>query len=62
MRFLKKLNIIEGSYSFHPYFGNHPYRLKIFMNIEPDVQMVNIIKRNEEEKAQDFREKWIPKE
>ena len=58
----KKLNIIEGSYSFHPYFGDHPYQLKIFMNIDSDIQMRNIIKRNGEEKAQDFREKWIPKE
>lgn len=57
----KKLNIIEGSYSLHPYFG-HSYQLKIFMNIAPDKQLENIRKRNGEEKAKEFQEKWIPKE
>lgn len=57
----KKLNIIEGSYSLHPYLGK-PYQLQIFMNIAPDAQMENIRKRNGEEKAKEFREKWIPKE
>lgn len=57
----KKLNIIEGSYSMHPYFNN-PYDLRIFMNIQPKEQMENIIKRNGAEKVKDFRGKWIPKE
>ena len=46
----KKLNIIEGSYSMHPYFGN-PYQLRIFMNISPEDQIANIIRRNGQEKA-----------
>lgn len=57
----KKLNIIEGSYSMHPYFKN-PYDLCIFMNISPDDQIANIIKRNGEDKLKDFKTKWIPKE
>ena len=57
----KRLNIIEGSYSLHPYFGQ-PYQLEIFMNIASDVQLANIRKRNGEEKAKEFQEKWIPKE
>ena len=57
----KKLNIIEGSYSMHPYFGN-PYQLRIFLNISPEDQMENIKRRNGLEKAEDFRSKWIPKE
>ena len=57
----RKLNIIEGSYSLHPYFG-HPYQLEIFMNIKSDTQIENIRKRNGEEKVKDFIEKWIPKE
>lgn len=57
----KKLNIIEGSYSMHPYFKN-PYDLWIFMNIQPEEQMKNIIKRNGAEKVEDFKKKWIPKE
>ena len=57
----RQLNIIEGSYSLHPYFKN-PYDLHIFMDIDPDCQMENIVKRNGTEKAKDFKEKWIPKE
>ena len=57
----KKLNIIEGSYSLHPYLG-HPYQLEIFMNIAPDAQIENIRKRNGEAKVKEFQEKWIPKE
>ena len=57
----RQLNIIEGSYSLHPYFKD-PYDLHIFMDIDPDSQMENIIKRNGIEKAKDFEEKWIPKE
>lgn len=57
----RKLNIIEGSYSMHPYFGS-PYALRIFMNISPKEQMENIIRRNGAEKAKEFEEKWIPKE
>ena len=57
----KNLNIVEGSYSMHPYFKN-PYDLRIFMNISAKDQMENIIKRNGPEKAKDFKEKWIPKE
>ena len=57
----KKLNVIEGSYSMHPYFEN-PYQLRIFLNISPEDQMDNIRKRNGLEKAEEFRTKWIPKE
>ena len=32
------------------------------MNIASDVQLANIRKRNGEEKAKEFQEKWIPKE
>lgn len=49
----KKLNIIEGSYSMHPYFEN-PYQLRIFMNISPEDQIANIIRRNGQEKAKEF--------
>ncbi len=57
----KRLNIIEGSYSLHPYFGNI-YDLKIFMNIE-DLRQIDLIrKRNGEEKLERFINEWIPKE
>lgn len=57
----KRLNIIEGSYCLHPYFGQ-PYDLKIFMDINNEDQIENIRKRNGEEKLIRFKEEWIPKE
>ena len=57
----KKLNIIGGSYSMHPYFKN-PYQLRVFLNISPKDQMENIKKRNGPEKAKQFQNMWIPKE
>lgn len=57
----KRLNIIEGSYSLHPYFQN-PYQLKVFMDISKQEQIQNIRKRNGEEDLKDFLERWIPME
>ena len=57
----KRLNIIEGSYSLHPYFGTY-FDLKIFMDINPNQQFENILKRNGSQKLIQFKEMWIPKE
>lgn len=57
----KRLNIIEGSYSMHPYLGSH-YDLRIFMDIDEKQQVNNIRKRNGEEKLIQFKKEWIPKE
>ncbi len=57
----KKLNIIEGSYSQHPYFNN-PYDLSIFLDIDTPTQLENIRERNGLEKLELFRNKWIPME
>lgn len=57
----KRINIIEGSYSQHPYFGQ-PYDLLIFTEIDSENQLNNIRKRNGEEKLKNFVERWIPKE
>lgn len=57
----KRINIIEGSYSHHPYFGE-PYDLLIFTEIDSESQLENIRKRNGEQKLKDFVERWIPKE
>jgi uridine kinase len=57
----KRLNIIEGSYSMHPYFGDC-YDMRIFMNIDEEQQVNNIRKRNGEEKLVQFKKEWIPKE
>lgn len=56
----KKLHIIEGTYSHHPYFGN-PYDLKIFLTIPPEVQHERILKRPAFLHKR-FLEEWIPME
>ena len=56
----KKLNIIEGSYSHHPYFGD-VYDLKVFIDIAPEEQKKRILKRNPEN-AERFFIEWILKE
>ncbi|MEK3909346.1 hypothetical protein [Oceanobacillus sp. FSL W7-1309] len=58
---LKKLTIVEGSYSLHPSLQEH-YDLKIFVTVNKEVQLERKLKRNGEEKLQDFIAKWIPME
>lgn len=56
----KKLNVIEGSYSLHPYFGD-VYDLKVFLTVSPELQK----KRVQERPAhlhQAFFTRWIPME
>jgi len=57
----KRLNIVEGSYSLHPTLRNY-YDYKIFVTVDPKVQYERILKRNGDEKLQDFLNKWIPME
>ena len=57
----KRVNVIEGSYSQHDYFGDI-YDVRVFMNINTDKQIDNIRKRNGEEQLKVFLERWIPKE
>ena len=57
---LKKLNIIEGSYSNHPYFGN-PYDLKILLTISDELQRQRILQRPAFLHKR-FFEEWIPME
>lgn len=56
----KQLNIIEGSYSHHPYFRN-PYDLKILLSVTPEVQRQRILQRPAF-LHQSFFEQWIPME
>lgn len=56
----KRLNIIEGTYSMHPYF-QAPYDLTIFLGIDPDAQRRRILQRPPFLHAP-FFEKWIPME
>ena len=56
----KKLNIIEGTYSHHPYFGD-PYDLKILLTISETAQELRILQRPEFLRER-FRNQWIPME
>lgn len=56
----KKLNIIEGTYSHHPYFGDS-YNLKIFLSVTPEVQRQRILERPAFLHKRFFDE-WIPME
>ena len=56
----KRLNIIEGTYSHHPYFGN-PYDLKILLTIDEETQRRRILDRLEFLHKR-FFEEWIPME
>lgn len=54
-------NIVEGSYSMHPYFGDC-YDLKIVVTIDREAQKERILERNGREMLPRFLEEWIPKE
>lgn len=56
----KKLNIIEGSYSLHPSFGD-AYDLKVFLTVTPELQRERILQRPASLHRR-FFEEWIPME
>ena len=56
----KKLNIIEGTYSHHPYFGN-PSDLKILLTVDEETQRQRILERPAFLHKR-FFEEWIPME
>ena len=56
----KKLNIIEGTYSNHPYFGNS-YDLKILLTVDEETQRQRILERPVFLHKR-FFEEWIPME
>ena len=56
----RKLNIIEGTYSHHPYFGE-PYDLKFLLHVDEATQRQRILQRPAF-LHQRFFEKWIPME
>ena len=58
---VKKLNLVEGSYSRHPYFGNC-YDLAYCLSVEEEEQKKRILERNGDRMLQRFIEEWIPKE
>ncbi len=65
----RRLNIIEGSYSQHPYFNdaytqyvNNVSKLQIFTEISNELQIERIKNRNGEIMLERFLSEWIPKE
>ena len=56
----KKLNIVEGTYSHHPYFGS-PYDLKILLTVDEETQRQRIQERPAFLHKR-FFETWIPME
>ena len=56
----KKLVIIEGSYSLHPYFGD-PYDLKILLTVDPGTQRQRVLERPAFLQER-FFSLWIPME
>ena len=56
----KKLTIIEGSYSHHPYFGDC-YDLRVFLIVDEQVQRQRILQRPAFLHRR-FFEEWIPME
>ena len=56
----KKLTIIEGTYSFHPYFKN-PYDLKVLLTVSEELQRQRVLERPAF-LHQRFFEQWIPME
>lgn len=57
----KRLNIVEGSYSMHP-FLREAYDLSIFMDLDEEEQIRRIRERNGEDKLEQFINLWIPLE
>lgn len=53
--------IIEGSYACHPALWD-AYDLHVFLTVDKEEQLRRIRKRNGEDAAEVFREKWIPLE
>ena len=56
-----RLNIVEGSYGFHPELA-HYYDLSVFLDISPETQRRRILARNGPEWGQQFFDRWIPLE
>lgn len=57
----RRLNIIEGAYSCHPYFGDI-YQVRVFVDLSAEEQRARILARNGEEKWKRFENEWIPME
>jgi len=55
------LNIVEGSYSLHPYFAD-VWDLKIFVSADREIRLRRIKERSGEALFERFIKDWIPRE
>ena len=56
----KALNIVEGTYCLHPYFGD-VYDLRMFLSIDPEMQRKRVYQRPQHVQERFFVD-WIPME
>ena len=56
----RQLNIVEGTYCLHPYFGN-PYDLRILLSVSPELQRARVLQRPQQLQERFFTV-WIPME
>lgn len=57
----RRINLVEGCYSLHPSLIDN-YDLKVFLDIDEDIQKNRILKRNGPQMLERFLDEWIPKE
>ena len=57
----KGLVVVEGAYSMHPELCRY-YSLSVFLDIDSNLQMRRIAKRNSPKVAERFYREWIPLE
>lgn len=57
----REMVIVEGSYSSHPKFRNYA-DIRIYIDVDPEVQLKRILKRDGEQALEVFKERWIPME
>jgi len=57
----RKFNVIEGSYSRHPYFGD-VWDYKIFVSADREIRLARIKERSGEVLFECFIHDWIPRE
>lgn len=57
----RRLNIVEGSYSFHPKLA-YCYDLSVFLDVTPATQRRRLLARNGQAGSARFFERWIPLE
>lgn len=53
--------IVEGAYALRPDLQPY-YDLKVFLDVDPDLQAARILKRNGDRMARRFFQEWIPLE